>query len=175
MQILFNTQVLSFHDSTRPTPRAQVTQVQSINFLTWVQLGLGLNFVLLASSTIAELWPWFAQVWSINEHPLTQLRIWPSWGVDWHAPIVDPEREVWSFQFCHFWRICRENWLVDTKFVLVRGVDVRQGKFELEFTISIHVTLVFENSNLNKLAIAVNWKQNVKNMKLKVLIIFGCF
>ena len=36
----------------------------------------------------------------------------------------------------------------------------------MEFSISIHVTLVFENSNLNKLAIAVNWKQNVNNMKL---------
>ena len=41
-------------DSTRPSLWALVTQVQSIKFMTWLRLGLGLNLVLLASSTIVE-------------------------------------------------------------------------------------------------------------------------
>ena len=50
-------------DLTHPSPRAWVTLVQSINFMTRQWLGLGLDHVLLTSSTIVESWPWFAEVW----------------------------------------------------------------------------------------------------------------
>ena len=48
---------------TRDSPRGQVTRVQSINFMTWLLLGLGLDLELLALSANVESWPWFAEVW----------------------------------------------------------------------------------------------------------------
>ena len=51
-------------DSTRLSPQAWVTWVQSINFLALLWLGLGLTLVLLASSMIVKLWPRFTEVWS---------------------------------------------------------------------------------------------------------------
>ena len=49
-------------NSTRPSPCAPVTRVQSIDFMTRPGLGLWLDFVILDSSTIVEPWPWFAEI-----------------------------------------------------------------------------------------------------------------
>ena len=50
-------------DSTHPSPQDWVTQDQSINFMTWLRLGLGLNLVLLALSMTVDSWPRFTEVW----------------------------------------------------------------------------------------------------------------
>ena len=47
---------------TQDSPRVWVTQVLSINCMTQLLLGLGLDLVLFASSTNVELGPWFAKV-----------------------------------------------------------------------------------------------------------------
>ena len=49
-------------NSTCALPRLRVTGVRTINFMTWLCLGLGLDHVLFASSTNVESGPRFAKI-----------------------------------------------------------------------------------------------------------------